>query len=299
MYIKSYHSIPALYSAALRCQLSPALVVLHGRAMAARRRLRCLHDGCAKGRASKGFCIAHGGGQRCQREGCDKGAQGSTDFCSAHGGGQRCQREGCPKGAGGTTGFCEAHGGGQRCQTDACSVYAHPPPARYKQDGRYHCWGCFTALYPEKARLKVRKEHYVLAELERLIPELAAFQSVWDCPVPGGCSLKRPDKLYVMADRYMQFEVDERGHASHDCFDEDARLEIIAADVGLPGVVVRLDPDSPPCFRRKRLRNGEYAEQRIPATFERLLRRAEVAARAAMTGPPPAEVHRVFVSAGE
>ena len=153
------------------------------------------------------------------------------------------------------------------------------------------------AQFPDRAKLKVRKEHYVLAELERIIPELSAFVSVWDCPVPGACSLKKPDRLYMLNDRYLHIEVDEFGHQGNDCFDEDTRLEIIAADVGLPGLVLRLDPDNPACFRRKRLNNGETAEQRIATTFDVLLQRAAEAARAFLTGPAPTDVQRIFVTA--
>ncbi|KAK3232995.1 hypothetical protein CYMTET_56682, partial [Cymbomonas tetramitiformis] len=39
------------------------------------------------------FCKAHGGGRRCQNEGCAKLAVQSTAFCIAHGGGRRCQAE--------------------------------------------------------------------------------------------------------------------------------------------------------------------------------------------------------------
>ena len=159
------------------------------------------------------------------------------------------------------------------------------------------CWGCFVAKFPEKAKLKVRKEHYVLAELQRLVPELAAFQSTWDCPVPGGCSLKRPDMLYRLADRYLQIEVDEFGHENESCFEEDMRLEIIAADVDLPGFVYRLDPDHPPCFRQKRLRNGEKVEKKIDATFDDLLQKAAAAIRAGMRGAPPSGVERVYIAA--
>jgi hypothetical protein len=43
-------------------------------------------------------CQAHGGGKRCQKEGCAKGAtDGGTQHCQAHGGGKRCQKEGCSK----------------------------------------------------------------------------------------------------------------------------------------------------------------------------------------------------------
>ena len=42
----------------------------------------------------------HGGGRRCQHEGCLKAAQpGGTPHCRAHGGGRRCKEEDCTKGA--------------------------------------------------------------------------------------------------------------------------------------------------------------------------------------------------------
>ena len=49
------------------------------------------------------------------------------------------------------------------------------------------CWGCFTAQYPERAKLKVRKEHLILAELQRRLPWLGerAQQLIWECPVPA------------------------------------------------------------------------------------------------------------------
>ena len=78
---------------------------------------RCQHEGCLKSvQGNKGDCMAHGGGRWCQREGCPKLAQGGTGHCRAHGVGRRCQHEGCPKSAQGSTGHCKAHGGGRRCQ---------------------------------------------------------------------------------------------------------------------------------------------------------------------------------------
>jgi hypothetical protein len=50
-------------------------------------------------------CKAHGGGRRCQHEGCTKSAaDGGTLHCKVHGGGKRCQHEGCTKSARGDTG---------------------------------------------------------------------------------------------------------------------------------------------------------------------------------------------------
>ncbi|OLP88080.1 hypothetical protein AK812_SmicGene30603 [Symbiodinium microadriaticum] len=49
--------------------------------------------------------------------------------------------------------------------------------------------------------------------------------------------------LFRLEDRFVQIEVDEEGHEDRSCADEDSRLELIAADVGLPGLVLRLNPD--------------------------------------------------------
>ena len=108
-------------------------------------------------------------------------------------------------------------------------------------------------------RTRVRKEHCLLAEIMRRVPELeaAAYHWQWDCPVQGGCSLKRPDMLFILPNFYIQIEVDENGHEGYECFNEDARLELIAADVGKPGVVLRIDPDAEPMLKRRKLKGGE------------------------------------------
>jgi hypothetical protein len=80
----------------------------------------CKHEGCSsQARDGTSFCIAHGGGWRCQREGCTTAAQGKK-FCSGHGGGPRCQQPDCTKGAQHGSGYCVRHGGGRRCQTQGC-----------------------------------------------------------------------------------------------------------------------------------------------------------------------------------
>ena len=49
------------------------------------------------------------------------------------------------------------------------------------------------------------------------------------------------------------------------------RLEIIAADVKKPGVVLRINPDSePPAFKRFKLENGEAAWTATPV-FETMM----------------------------
>mmetsp|Transcript_6929 Transcript_6929/g.12970 ORF Transcript_6929/g.12970 Transcript_6929/m.12970 type:complete len:324 (-) Transcript_6929:372-1343(-) len=85
----------------------------------------CVEEGCSKysvvgavGDTTR--CIAHGGGKRCQAQGCSKSAVGSTDHCIAHGGGKRCKLLGCTKAARGSTHFCITHGGGKRCLAVGC-----------------------------------------------------------------------------------------------------------------------------------------------------------------------------------
>lgn len=109
---------------------------------------RCSHDGCEKGAVSggvPGLCISHGGGRRCNVEGCPKSAAGPTNFCVAHGGGKRCASEGCSRqpNRGGFCrnhgvakckfpkctkvekggGYCCRHGGGRRCQFGDCQKH--------------------------------------------------------------------------------------------------------------------------------------------------------------------------------
>ncbi len=58
----------------------------------------------------------------------------------------------------------------------------------------------------------LRKEHIILAEVQRRIPELETYFLSWDCAIPGGCSLYRPDMLWDMFIFWFAIEVDEDGH---------------------------------------------------------------------------------------
>ena len=106
--------------------------------------------------------------------------------------------------------------------------------------------------------------------------------------MPGGCSLKRLDKFYVMHDCYIKIEVDEFGHGGNACFDEDTRLEIIAAVGGLPGYVIRIDPGSSACFRHKR-----SVEVVIDVPFQTLMTKSAQVFENCMRAPD--SVERVFV----
>ena len=142
---------------------------------------------------------------------------------------------------------------------------------------------------PERAKSKVRKEVMVLAELERRCPDVyeRALKRVWDCPVEGGCSLRRPDLLLDFGTWTIDVEADDRYHNELSCCDEESRLNVIRADLQVPVAVLRLN------FGAKVLGNGEPVLYAKPP-FEVLMQRAEDWLRATVERfggevPPPDE----------
>jgi len=81
---------------------------------------KCSHEGCSKGIESRKLCKAHGGGKRCQYQGCDRPAQGGFNFCSNHGGKLKCSEDDCFQGRRDGTLYCIRHGGGTRCSIPKC-----------------------------------------------------------------------------------------------------------------------------------------------------------------------------------
>lgn len=241
-----------------------------------------------------GYCTTHGGGEICGKAGCPTRARGSTGYCAKHGGGKRrrqegqgktvycvkrgnwwkeCMADGCKKKAAGSAGrstdYCIRHGGGRRCESEVCMVYDDPVdrgPGRYKAPSdRTHgtvfikkdtplCFACMGSAYPECVTLKVRQEHLILAEIQRLLPELEQWFEEWDCPVSGGCSLKRPDMLWEMPNFYLHMEVDEDGEMHED---NRERLDEIYRAMGKhrPGLVIRINARG--ILRKKQHRDGE------------------------------------------
>lgn len=78
----------------------------------------CAFPQCASNAVTRGLCISHGGGRRCQRKGCTRGAQ-SKGLCVAHGGGRICRAKGCSN-IQRSMGLCIRHGGGRRCCVPGC-----------------------------------------------------------------------------------------------------------------------------------------------------------------------------------
>lgn len=78
----------------------------------------CAFPQCTSNAVTRGLCISHGGGRRCQRKGCTRGAQ-SKGLCVAHGGGRICRAKGCSN-IQRSMGLCIRHGGGRRCCVPGC-----------------------------------------------------------------------------------------------------------------------------------------------------------------------------------
>ncbi|EGZ17919.1 hypothetical protein PHYSODRAFT_315059 [Phytophthora sojae] len=80
---------------------------------------RCQVEGCDKSSQGGGLCRAHGGCKKCRVPGCSKGTQ-RLGLCYLHGGIRRCIMEGCKKKDRGN-GYCISHGGGRRCEAENCN----------------------------------------------------------------------------------------------------------------------------------------------------------------------------------
>jgi hypothetical protein len=96
----------------------------------------------------------------------------------------------------------------------------------------------------DKPKLNVRKEQYILAEVQRQLPELEDFFVTWDCPISGGCSNKRPDMCYDFGAGSLIIEVDENGHRSYDTSCDNKRTIELFQDLGeRPVFFIRINPD--------------------------------------------------------
>jgi hypothetical protein len=137
--------------------------------------------------------------------------------------------------------------GTRMCESEACSIYENKDKAhgRYRHNGELLCTNCYNHIVlGDNPKTMVRKEQFVLAELQRLIPELEEFFVVWDCPIDGGCSNKRPDLLYDFGIACLVIEIDENGHKYEDPTCRNKRMCEIYKDLAeRPIVFVRFNPD--------------------------------------------------------
>jgi hypothetical protein len=126
------------------------------------------------------------------------------------------------------TGMVDLHH--QRCQSDSCSIYSKYERAfpKYRVNDQWLCSSCCQRLHPDVASkgLQMRTELLIIAEIERIIPELSnAVAVIWDCP-PNCSSRLAPDRVWFfelddgdMASIHL--EIDEHGKAHED---NDSRI---------------------------------------------------------------------------
>lgn len=166
----------------------------------------CYDEKC--GGEGKNLCNFPGGCEKIAQATWKNSLAGITGIegrCVRHGGGLRCDEEGCPNSAEhssrgtGVDGKCGGHGGGNRCEEDCCqdlnvrtvARYIHPDTnkgictysARYMvNEQRFVLFDIERAVYLDnyfnfKSVLVLRAEHAFYFELIKLVPELGAFSA--------------------------------------------------------------------------------------------------------------------------
>jgi hypothetical protein len=108
---------------------------------------------------------------------------------------------------------------------------------------RGYCSRCFFYTFPDEpiTRNYKTKENIVVKYLNENFKE--KYDSIEDRVIKGGCSLKRPDKLYDFGSHVVVIEVDENRHSGYNC--ENKRTMTIFQDIGnRPCVFIRFNPDS-------------------------------------------------------
>jgi hypothetical protein len=190
-------------------------------------------------RSSGGRCKKHKGSPMCAEPGCDTPATDGLSTCKRHG--VRCVEPGCVTAPyqGGT--HCTKHGGGYRCKNEDVHVLDYMPPTVYQADTSARlCHACYAWCFPDRFEWRLKREHFVLAEIQRMCDEWIKPHFVdWDCPIKGGCSLHRPDMLYDANIMWLAVEVDERGHDQA----EGKYAVIYRTMAERPGLLIRINPD--------------------------------------------------------
>jgi hypothetical protein len=282
---------------------------------------RCAEAGCTTAAAgSTDRCIRHGGGNRCVVEGCFMSAVDSVMCkCIRHKGEQLCMEQAdAPKVA--EKRFCDGasktlqglgaphlgapalgapaigapalgapHLGAPHLGAPAlgaekrrCSgKHIHDETTPYAQYKDNLCWRCFTCRYPDLARLKIRKEHMVIAELQcrcsSVFKKAEVLQSTSDRVIDcHGDSLSSPKMLLHFCTHAVVIEVDEEEDEEVSWYGQDDRMNAISADLKVPLTLLRIRVDFPnPCFSFKRW-NGESTLTVEKDSFERLMTRASL-----------------------
>jgi len=123
------------------------------------------------------------------------------------------------------------------CQNCLCVYVA--PNYRFKP----YCFTCYCVLNPgvDIPRKYMLKEHHLRNSLIEEFKD--TVKMIFDKPVEGGCSNKRPDILIDNITHSIVIECDENQHKNYSC--ENKREMELFKDLGdRPLVMIRLNPDS-------------------------------------------------------
>lgn len=251
------------------------------------RRLSCAHPGCT---VCPSFAQPGSTATNCGQHRAKGDINVSIKECADDG----CDKVACYGPKDGTRKWCPSHRmpddvnlQAVRCYGAICRTYPRHErpyatkhnPVTGKKDLCAHCW---RVEHPElDDKISVLKEHFVLAEIQRQIPDLEMYFLTHDCAIPGqSCSTKRPDMVWIIEDTLVHVEVDEGGKGHEDNLE---RLVGIHAASGLMyHACIRFNPDEyddyPACLRRKQSRSGEpiYSknaeewDRRIPVLIENM-----------------------------
>lgn len=122
------------------------------------------------------------------------------------------------------------------CKTVGCTIIVAS-----KYNG--YCYRCFIHTFPDN---KIVRNHKIK---ERAVADYVSetysnLSLVFDKPVEGGCSNKRPDIFIDMCAYVIVIEIDENQHSAYDCSCENKRLMQLFLDAGSrPLHMIRFNPD--------------------------------------------------------
>ena len=167
-----------------------------------------------------------------------------------------------------------------RCSTPMCLAIENIQERGYithvnpETGEKNMCSSCYIRMFPElNTRVTVRIEQFILAEIQRQIPELEPYFLVWDCKLPHqNCNSNKPDMAWGVNDTLIHVEIDEKGE---DHEDDTERIVAIHAASNLSNhVLIRFNPDKSSdgdksCLKKTKLRNGDKAYKRDISEWDR------------------------------
>lgn len=126
---------------------------------------------------------------------------------------------------------------GDKCKSEFCET----KPYSDKYNG--YCLNCFIHLFPNELVAKnfKTKENSVVCFIKNEFPDL---KFIFDKPIKGGKSNKRPDILIELDHQCIIIEIDEDQHKKYEDICENKRIMEISKDLKFKNIVfIRFNPD--------------------------------------------------------